>query len=144
MIVSSPGAGETLAALHAAAFDEPWSGEALEALLAAPGVIGLMQEDGFILIRIAVDEAEILTLAVRPEARRQGLGRALVEAGVAEARSAKATRLFLEVAADNQAAIGLYVRAGFEQVGRRKGYYVRKAGAPVDALVLARSLVSAA
>jgi ribosomal-protein-alanine N-acetyltransferase len=144
MIVAGPGAGETLAALHAAAFDEPWSGEALEALLTAPGVIGLMREDGFILIRIAADEAEILTLAVRPQARRRGLGGALVEAGAEAAHAANATSLFLEVAADNRAAIALYARSGFQQVGRRKGYYAREGGAPVDALVLARSLASAA
>ncbi|HAL06313.1 MAG TPA: ribosomal-protein-alanine acetyltransferase, partial [Brevundimonas sp.] len=63
-----------LAAIHAEAFETPWDAAALAELLASPGVFVVAEADGFILIRVVVDEAEILTLAVRPTARRAGLG----------------------------------------------------------------------
>ncbi len=93
--------------------------------------------DGFILCRVVADEAEILTLAVRSEARRRGLARALVDAANEAARLRGATRLFLEVAEDNTAAIELYRRSGFASVGRRRRYYPLPDGSAVDALVLA-------
>lgn len=125
-----------LARLHAEAFDAPWPTEAFVDLLAQPGVATLGGPDGFILIRIVADEAEILTLAVRPAARRRGLARRLVETAADLARRSGAARLFLEVAEDNAAARALYAAAGFQTVGRRAGYYARAAGPPVDALVL--------
>ena len=131
---------QDLAALHAAAFDHPWDAAALQALLAGPGVIALADADGFILIRVVADEAEILTLAVAPGARRQGLGRRLVEVAARQAAGQGAASLFLEVAADNAAALALYQGAGFEPVGRRSGYYPRSGGLAVDAMVLKRPL----
>jgi ribosomal-protein-alanine N-acetyltransferase len=131
---------EILAKIHAAAFDHPWDAAALRALIDAPGVCALAADAGFVLVRVAVDEAEILTLAVKPEGRRQGWGRRLVEAGAKKAQAAGATRLFLEVAADNVAAIALYERLNFHAVGRRNGYYKRACGPPVDALVLHKAL----
>lgn len=92
---------------------------------------------GLVLFRVAADEAEILTLGVIPEVRRAGVGRALLEAALENARTLGAAALFLEVAADNAAAIALYQQAGFGAVGSRKGYYSR-VGGTVDALVLAR------
>lgn len=92
---------------------------------------------GLVLFRVAVDEAEILTLGVIPEARRAGVGRALLEAALENARALGAAALFLEVAADNAAAIALYQQAEFGAVGSRKDYYA-SAGETVDALVLAR------
>jgi ribosomal-protein-alanine N-acetyltransferase len=68
-----------MAAIHAEAFPpgEAWSAEIFAAQLGLPGVFGLIDErGGMILLRVAVDEAEILTLAVAPAARRQGMGRA--------------------------------------------------------------------
>ena len=63
-------AAEGLAALHATAFAAPWSAREFSDLLAQAGVFAVVEPDGFILIRQVLDEAEILTLAVRPEARR--------------------------------------------------------------------------
>jgi ribosomal-protein-alanine N-acetyltransferase len=100
----------------------------------ASGAVALMTADGFILVREAAGEAEILTLAVAPRARRQGLGRALVDAAIARLGPAE---LFLEVAADNHAAIALYQQAGFAQAGVRRGYYARSNGAE-DGLILKR------
>lgn len=129
-----------LAALHATAFDTPWPEAELAALLDSPGAFALLAEgEGFILCRSIAGEAEILTLAVAPAARRAGLGRALVEAAaeVAEQRGAEA--LFLEVAEDNAAALALYRAAGFADAGRRRGYYERQGGT-ADALVMRRTL----
>ncbi|WP_447911238.1 ribosomal protein S18-alanine N-acetyltransferase [Brevundimonas bullata] len=128
---------EALAALHAEAFDTPWDAASLTALLASPGVFAVEQPDGFILIRVVADEAEILTLAVRPAARRSGLGGRLVEAAVVRAAALGAERMFLEVAEDNVAARALYARAGFREAGRRRSYYARSDGSREDALILA-------
>lgn len=126
-----------LAALHATAFDAPWSAAEFAQLLNGPGVFTVAEPDGFILIRVVVDEAEILTLAVKPEARGVGLGGRLVGQGAVRAAHAGARRLFLEVAQDNVAARALYARAGFALMGRRKGYYD---GGRTDALVLGLDL----
>ncbi len=112
-----------LAALHASAFAEAWSAEAICELLSTPGAFAFFQPGGFILARAAGGEAEILTLAVAPAMRRHGLGRALVRAAASHAQSMGAFVLFLEVAAANDAAYGLYQGLGFAKVGMRKAYY---------------------
>lgn len=131
---------QALAAIHAEAFDTPWSADAFAALLAQPGVMLEAAPDGFVMVQAAADEAEILTLAVRPAARRRGVATALVEMAARRAELAGAGRLFLEVAEDNLAARALYARLGFEPVGRRPRYYARANGPAVDALLLARNL----
>lgn len=127
---------QTLAALHAEAFEAPWSASTFGDLLALPGVLLEVEADGFVLIRVAADEAEILTLAVRPAARRAGLASRLVAVASRQAAERGAARLFLEVAEDNVAARALYARLGFETAGRRPRYYARTNGDPVDALLL--------
>lgn len=127
---------QALADLHASAFAAPWSAAAIAELLAQPGVFAEGDEDGFILIRVVVDEAEILTLAVRPSSRRAGLGRRLVEAAVVRAAALGAERMFLEVAEGNAAARALYARCGFVEMGRRRGYYSHTDGRREDALTL--------
>lgn len=131
---------DRLALLHAGAFDAPWDAGAFRSFLDQPGVIAVAEPEGFILIRVVGDEAEILTLAVRPAARGRGLGRSLVDRGASAARAAGADRLFLEVADDNAAARALYARRGFEQVGVRRGYYAGPDGPPRDALLLSLTL----
>lgn len=126
-----------LAGLHAAAFDKPWSAGEIAALMTTPGVFALTVDlQGFILCRSIAGEAEILTLAVVPAARRLGVGRALVEAAAGLAATQAAACLFLEVAHDNVPALALYAAAGFERVGLRKGYYLSGA----DAVVMRRAL----
>lgn len=135
-----------LARLHAASFAAAWSPAwdeaALAALLAAPGHFAFYHMDGFVLARAAGGEAEILTLAVMPSARRQGLGRALMLAAMAHAGQAGAGVLFLEVGVENRAALALYAGLGFAQAGLRKGYYAAPGALekPGDALVLRLSL----
>ncbi|MDB5421070.1 MAG: rimI [Brevundimonas sp.] len=128
-----------LAALHGPSFHSPWDEAAFADLLGQAGVFALATQDGFILCRVILDEAEILTLAVRPEVRGRGVGRRLTAAAADMARVAGAERLFLEVAEDNTAARALYGRAGFVQTGRRKAYYETAQGR-VDALILVLNL----
>lgn len=129
-----------LAELHAEGFDDPWDAGAIGALLDGAGGFALLKDTaGFILCRSIAGEAEILTLVVSPRARRKGLGRALVEGAARKASQSGAAAMFLEVAEDNAAAIGLYRACGFEDAGRRAGYYQRPGGA-ADALVMRRTL----
>jgi ribosomal-protein-alanine N-acetyltransferase len=112
-----------LADLHRTSFPDPWREAAICELLAGPGVFAFFSPEGFVLARAAGDEAEILTLAVVPPARGRGLGRALLKSAAIHAATLGAASMFLEVGADNQAALALYAGLGFERVGLRKGYY---------------------
>lgn len=131
-----------LSAIHGRAFsaDEAWSAQIMAAQMSMPGVFGLIEErGGMILARMAADEAEVLTVAVVPERRQQGLGGALVERAAMEARGRGARRIFLEVSTRNPAARALYLSLGFAQVGRRAGYYANGD----DALVMSLGLAAA-
>lgn len=86
-----------------------------------------------------VDEAELLTIGVAAAHQRKGLGGAMLCALLAEARKRQLTRVFLEVRASNLPAIALYRRAGFTEIGMRRGYY-RNADGSEDALVMACKL----
>jgi ribosomal-protein-alanine N-acetyltransferase len=133
---------DRLAALHAASFTlpRPWSAQEFRDLLAAPRVFLLTLDDRALLMgQVVADEAELLTVAVLPEARRQGLGRRLVADFLDEARRRGAAAAFLEVAAGNAAARALYARAGFVESGRRRGYYHGPGGSD-DAVVMRRAL----
>ncbi|WGM37377.1 GNAT family N-acetyltransferase [Caulobacter sp. NIBR1757] len=134
---------QILAAVHAQAFDHGWSAAEIASLLETPGTFVVAEPEGFILARALAGEAEIITLAVAPAARRRGMARRLVEAAAVRAMALQAEALFLEVADDNVAALGLYRGLGFEVVGRRRGYYARGNGEPaVDALVMRLALNS--
>lgn len=131
---------EVLAALHARAFDHPWNPAEFASLLASPGTFAIAEEHGFVLARAIAGEAEIITLAVTPVARRQGLATRLMQQAIVRAIALGAEAMFLEVAEDNHAAARLYAGLGFEIAGRRVGYYRRADGPAVDALVMRLSL----
>ncbi len=128
---------ELLAGMHAICFAEPWSARSMAEILSMPTSAGLIAVDGdslrpapappgpagLVLWGLAGDEAEILTLAVLPPWRRHGLGGRLLAAALESCAAVGATAMFLEVAADNEAARALYHRHGFVAIGRRKGYY---------------------
>lgn len=139
MISASVAHAAAFAAIHAAAFPpkEAWNAAAFAELLAAPGAHGLIDPaGGIILARYAADEAEILTLATLPEARRQGIATRLLGGALQQAAAHGVVRMFLEVAAGNLAARALYEAAGFAACGRRRHYYPDGS----DALVLQRTL----
>ncbi len=137
------------ATLHCEAFtpmgERAWSRREFAELLAARGVGGVMLScngvpAGFALMRIAADEAELLTIAVAGQHRRRGAARLLLDAVVERSRSGGARTLFLEVGEDNGPARALYASIGFDVVGRRAGYYRRGDGAAADALVMRLAL----
>jgi len=92
---------------------------------------------GFVLSRGAADEEELLLIAVHPRHRGRGIGAVLLDRFIGEARMRGAERLFLEMR-DGNPAESLYRRHGFEQVGRRRAYYRRGSGDPLDAITFAR------
>jgi ribosomal-protein-alanine N-acetyltransferase len=124
-----------------AAWERPWTAAEFTRLLAAPGCFGLLlsangEASGLALGRIAADEAEVLTLGVAPQARRQGGASQLLAALCTRCRRDGARRLFLEVADDNLPARRFYDSQGLSEVGRRPAYFDRGAAAPAAAIVL--------
>ncbi|MDR3425769.1 MAG: ribosomal protein S18-alanine N-acetyltransferase [Alphaproteobacteria bacterium] len=130
-----------LAALHAESFGVVcWSLAQLADSLALKTTRAWLAVEGsvprgFILCQFAGDEAEILTFCVAPLARGRGVGKKLLDAAIAFSRQNNAHKLFLEVAADNTAALALYEKQGFRMTGRRRDYYKRGDQA-VDAVML--------
>lgn len=137
---------EIVAALQAASFEDPWSRDSVGRLVAAPSSLTHLAllpagegdaPAGFALWRSMPPEAELLLLGVLPAARRRGVGRRLIDAGIATLRSGGVTELYLEVSESNEAAAALYRAAGFRVVGRRPDYYRGSAAAERTALVMA-------
>ncbi len=141
---------DVLSDIHAAAFRRGWSGAEFEALLVQPGVHALLgfyrntfgwrTPAGFILSRIVMDDAEILSVAVVPECRRRGIARLLLEEAMRDVYREGARRIHLEVEDANNAAIGLYRGMEFTETGKRAGYYVQGRESPGGALVMLRQL----
>src|SRR5690349_5642004 len=132
---ATPADAAVMAAIHAAAFPahDAWQQAVFSQHLALPGIFGLLHPSGgLILVRVVADEAEILTLAVIPEARRSGIATALLHESTMTASAMGAAAVFLEVSVANSAALAVYTRAGFRPVGRRRAYYSDRS----DALVL--------
>lgn len=134
-----------LVALEEMSFDQPWSAALLRTELESSCSFVLLASSpeppgtvvGYAAFQIVTDQAELLRVAVRPGARRRGLGAKLVRSGLAEAAGRGAARCFLEVRPGNRPAIELYRRLGFDEIGRRSGYYADGA----DALVMAVDLL---
>lgn len=130
---------KVLAALHATSFpaEECWSANVIALQLGAPGAFGFADSrGGMILCRVTADEGEVLTLAVDPMRRREGIGADLLNAAMTRAAESGVARMFLEVSVENTTAIGLYRRMGFETVGGRRRYYADG----TDALVMRADL----
>ncbi len=126
---------DVLAAIHATAFSagDAWSRDVFDLQLEMPNVFGLIHRDGgLILMRQAADEADVLTLAVVPAARRSGIANALLLEAIGIAAGRGVRTVFLEVSTTNSAARALYTKTGFSRVGLRRLYYADRS----DALVL--------
>jgi [ribosomal protein S18]-alanine N-acetyltransferase len=96
--------------------------------------------DGYGVMSIAAGEAHILNLCVRPEVRRHGLGRKILNYLVDLARRHDADSVLLEVRPSNRAAVSLYHELGFNEVGTRRNYYPAENGRE-DAMILAKTLL---
>jgi ribosomal-protein-alanine N-acetyltransferase len=130
---------DVMAAIHAAAFAAPdaWSRDVFSLQLALPNVFGLLHPSGgLILVRVAADEAEVLTLAVMPAVQGGGIGLMLLHEATTRVAAIGVQAVFLEVSVANAPARRLYARGGFVEVGRRRRYYSNQ----TDALVLRRDL----
>ena len=120
-----------------------WNRQAYEEILTNPGnsFCRVVEQGGcvvgFVCFRVVGEEAELLNLAVLPSFRGQGIGAFLVRQTLLEVAEKGGQRIFLEVRDVNLPALRLYERLGFEQVGRRPGYYTNP---PADALLLQRWL----
>lgn len=136
-------AADMLADLHARAFDRPWTAADIAKLMENGAVFALVARaeapQGFVLAWAAAGDAEVLTVAVVPEARRKGIAASLVTAAGVTALVRGAASMHLEVAEDNAAARGLYRKLGYEEAGRRHAYYAGEGGS-VDAIIMRRKL----
>ncbi len=114
---------DNLANLHKLCFPhKPWSADEF-ADLKKSGCEIIASQNGFIVYRTVCDESEIITIGVHPDARRTGIGIALIGVMEADLKKQGVKHIFLEVAADNAPARALYEQTGFVQVGVRPKYY---------------------
>ena len=126
-------------------FGEAWTRSQCAGILPMPGVKLVLARPGaghiagFMLFRTVADESELLLLAVAPEFRRQGIGRALLDHFLRDSGSTGASRVHLEVREGNPAVI-MYRQAGFGLAGRRRKYYRGRFGGEFDALTLNREI----
>lgn len=134
---------ETLAVTHARAMTETkaWGAQDFADLLVQTGVFVVGDAGSYALGRVIFDEVELLTIVTDPAMQKQGLGRNTLAQFHATAHEMGAATAFLEVSAENDAAIALYLKTGWQEVGKRKAYYHLQDGRVVDALVMSRSLV---
>jgi len=128
-----------IAAVHAVSFQRGWGEDEIQRLMIDRSVVAHRATmgrtlSGFILSRLAADDAEILSVAIAPAWRGRGLSRPLLDLHLRRLAGLGARTVFLEVGERNAPACKLYNRAGFREVGRRQGYY--EGGA--TALVLRR------
>ena len=127
-----------IAQLEKRCFSDPWSEKSIASELENPLSVWLVAVDGGQLIgyvgsQTVLGETDMMNLAVAPEARRQGTGRALVLALVDALTEKGSHSLMLEVRVSNTPAQKLYESLDFSQVGRRPKYYVNPRE---DALIL--------
>lgn len=128
-----------VAAIEREAFSDPWSEKSFRDALAHPSIYFAAARDdanavvGYVVAWFVADEGQIANLAVAPSGWGQGIGRALLDSALREAALREASEVYLEVRDSNDRARRLYRSRGFEEVGRRRGYYRH----PVeDAIVL--------
>ncbi|MBQ8352089.1 MAG: ribosomal protein S18-alanine N-acetyltransferase [Clostridia bacterium] len=134
---------KALAAIEAACFSRPWSEYSIASHLSSESAMTLVCEEdgealGVLFLSCLPPEGEVYRLAVLPAARRRGIGRRLLAAGLALERDAGVREMFLDVRASNAPAIALYEGFGFSSYGRRANYYF----APrEDAILMKRTLL---
>jgi [ribosomal protein S18]-alanine N-acetyltransferase len=134
-----------VAEIHAASFDRPWGLMEFERLLAEENILTHAAAhdngtEGFVLSRVAADEAEILSIAVHPRRRGEGIAGRLLAVHREALVLNRIRTLFLEVEEGNAPAIALYKRQGFTDVSRRDAYYRKADGSAATAIVMRRAL----
>jgi [ribosomal protein S18]-alanine N-acetyltransferase len=137
-----------VAGIHALSFDRPWGLMEFERLLAEENIAAHVAAgsgrgaaaEAFILSRIAADEAEVLSIAVSPDRRGEGVSHRLMRAHREALALNRVRMLFLEVEDRNAAALALYRRQGFQEVSRREAYYRKADGSAATALIMRAAL----
>ena len=127
-------------------YNYPWSEEVFKSCIESPNYSCWICEEqgmviGYSILSMAVGEAHIMNICVDSTIQNQGVGGKLLDHSIEVAR-AKAETIMLEVRPSNKVAIALYEKRGFNEIGRRKGYYPAEKGAREDAIMLALDLVS--
>lgn len=143
-----------LADIHRGSFGRGWSADEFTRLVESDEVRAFQckrpasllrgasrEVKGFVLARVAADEAEILSIAVAQDARGFGLAKALMQAIMSDLYADRIDTLFLEVDESNTAAVRLYKTLGFRQVGERKSYYTPQEEAGEESGTRPRALV---
>jgi len=136
---------ETLTRIHAEAFANYWNPSDFNDFFAVASTFALLAEidnapAGMVVLRVLGEQADIMTIATRPNFRRRGLARELMNQAIQMAREIDADAMFLDVEDGNIAALQLYKSLGFANLSRRKLYYRQKDGRYTDALVMTRKL----
>ncbi|UNE54579.1 ribosomal protein S18-alanine N-acetyltransferase [Bartonella machadoae] len=127
-------------------FTPAWEKQAFDDFLTDHSIFGykvaLMSEPekilGFCLCRLILDEAEIITIAVHPHFRRQGIGTLLIDSIFCHLHHEGAIKLFLEVEETNLSALKLYQRFKFEKIAKRFAYY-QSHNSRTDAIIMQKT-----
>lgn len=117
-----------IAALERACFSDPWSEQSVASELDNPLSLWLVCRDGehvlgYVGSQTVLGESDMMNIAVAPDARRRGIAQLLIGALTQQLRERGSHSLLLEVRPSNAAAVSLYRKLGFAQVGRRPNYY---------------------
>ncbi|MTI44676.1 ribosomal-protein-alanine N-acetyltransferase [Roseibium hamelinense] len=127
-----------IAEIHRKSFPHGWEPDELARMMNQEGTSILVARRsspygtqsclGFLITRVAGDEAEVITIAIDPRHRGRGIAKKLMQDGMFRLYGERCASLFLEVDSSNEPALLLYRSLGFRQVGERKGYYRGSAG----------------
>jgi [ribosomal protein S18]-alanine N-acetyltransferase len=128
-------------ALECSVFPHPWSRANFMDSLASGYDAWVLREPagalaGYFLLMYALDEAHLLDVAVAAPLHGRGVGRYLMDRIAARARAQRMASILLEVRPSNMRALEVYRRYGYEEIGRRKGYYPAHEGRREDAIVM--------
>lgn len=148
LITATEKDADLLAKIHEECFPTYWDNKAFTDFFTVSGTHAVLAMDtsppnlaiGMMVWRIQHEQADILTLAVRPGYRRQGFARQMLEHALTHMQNSGVQAIFLDVEQDNAPAIRLYEAYGFSYVRRRRLYYRQKDGTHTDALVMTKKL----
>lgn len=132
---------DNMLALENRVYSHPWSrGNFFDSFNNGDEVFGLRDEEGqlfaYIILMNVVDEVHLLNIAVDGAQQKRGYARYLLEQLCVLAREKGMSSILLEVRVSNQAALSLYQKFGFTEIGRRKNYYPVSLQTREDAIVM--------
>jgi len=136
---------EILTRIHEECFPRYWNRQAFTDFFATKNTFAILVESdkepvAMMVYRVAFEQADVITIAVRPAFRKLGIAKKLLTEAISHCAALGAKKLFLEVEVGNDPAIKLYENYGFKHIGRRKLYYQQPDGSLTDALVMNKKL----